>query len=254
MSRRTRNWLDRSCYHLTHRCIERRFLFEHAITRNSYQKELREMISRFKVDVLNYVITSNHIHMLVYASKGMEIAKGMQYLQGRMAQRYNMLKKREGAFWSGRYHATLIGSGHHLSECMFYIDYNMMRAGVVNHPSEWEHCGYHDISGSRQRYRIVNKRKLLNRLGMSGNEDAFLKWYTNTINSKSEYYMERQRYWTEALAVGDKSWIEKIKGKIGKKRFRVISSEVKNKKTSYSYSPSSEVPSVNEEKAPYVIY
>ena len=120
------------------------------LTRNTYQKEMCEMIGRFNVDVLNYVITSNHIHILVYAGKGIEIAKGMQYLQGRMAQRYNMFHKREGAFWSGRYHATLIESGNHLSECLFYIDYNMMRAGAVSHPSGWEQAGYHDIAGNRK--------------------------------------------------------------------------------------------------------
>lgn len=254
MSRRTRNWLDRSCYHLTHRCIERRFLFENAITRNTYQKELREMISRFNIDVLNYVITSNHIHILVYASKGVEIAKGMQYLQGRMAQRYNMLHKREGAFWSGRYHATLIESGNHLSECLFYIDYNMMRAKVVSHPSEWKHGGYHDISGNRKRYRIVNKKQLLRQLGMVGEEENFLEWYMNTINAKSESYMERQKHWTEALAVGDESWIEKIKGKIGKKRLRIIKLESGKAKTLYSQTPLSEPPSFNEERAPYVLY
>ena len=254
MSRRTRNWLDRSCYHLTHRCIERKFLFENAITRYTYQKELREMISRFQVDVLNYVITSNHIHILIYAGKGTEIAKGMQYLQGRMAQRYNMLKKREGAFWSGRYHATLIESGNHLSECLFYIDYNMMRAGVVSHPSEWQHGGYHDLSGERKRYRIVNKKQVLRRLGMAGEEDSFLEWYMNTINAKSEYYMERQKHWTEALAVGDESWIEKIKGKIGKKRFKIIQSKSDKKKILYTQPPSLQSPSVNEERAPYVLY
>ena len=144
MSRRKRNWLDRSCYHITHRCLDREYLFEHALTRNSYLKELREMIARFNVDVLNYIVTSNHVHILVYAGNGMEIEKGMQYLQGRMAQRYNMRTGREGAFWSGRYHATLIESGSHLSQCLFYIDYNMMRAREVSHPSEWKHSGYHE--------------------------------------------------------------------------------------------------------------
>lgn len=250
MSRRTRNWLDHSCYHLTHRCIERRFLFKHDITRNTYQKELREMIKRFKLDILNYVVTSNHVHLLVYANKGAEISKGMQYLQGRMAQRYNMLHKREGAFWSGRYHATLIESGHHLSECLFYLDYNMMRAGVVDHPSEWKYSGYHDISGKRKRYRIVNKKQLLHQLGMSGNEDEFMEWYISTINAKSEYYMERQKHWTEALAVGNKSWIDKIKGKIGKKRLRIVNMENK-----FKYNQTHHIEySISDKEGSYVLY
>jgi putative transposase len=28
---------------------------------------------------------------------------------------------------------------------MVYIDLNMVRAGVVDHPSEWPDCGYHEI-------------------------------------------------------------------------------------------------------------
>ena len=202
------------------------------------------------MDVLNYVITSNHIHVLVYASKGIEIAKGMQYLQGRMAQRYNMLHKREGAFWSGRYHATLIESGNHLSECLFYIDYNMMRAGAVMHPSEWEQSGYHDIVGNRKRYRIVNKKQLLRQLGMTGNEEHFMKWYINTINAKSECYMMRQKHWTEALAVGSESWIYEIKGRIGKKRLKIVDPEKAvqyNQITSTGYS-------IRDKDAPYVLY
>jgi putative transposase len=87
-----------SCYHITHRCLDREFFFEHALTRDTYLKELREMITRFQFDILNDMITSNHVHILVYAGSGMEIEKGMQYLQGRMAQRYNMRTGCEDAF------------------------------------------------------------------------------------------------------------------------------------------------------------
>lgn len=252
MPRRKRNWLDRSCYHLTHRCLDRQFLLGNAITRATYQKELREMTRRFKVDVLNYVITSNHVHILVHADKGAEIAGGMQYLQGRMAQRYNMLRKREGAFWSGRYHATLIEDGRHLSRCMFYIDYNMMRAGVVSHPSEWEHGGHRELAGLRKRYRIVNRRKLLAKLGMSGEDDRFLDWYNKTINAKSEDYLRRSAYWTEALAVGSEGWIERIRGRIGYKRLKVVKAgKTENK---YQEPPQTDLPqSIQEDASPYLL-
>ena len=180
------------------------------------------MIRRFKVDVLNYVVTSNHIHLLVYAGKGSEIANGMQYLQGRIAQIYNKVKNREGAFWSGRYHATLIQSGAHLSECLFYIDYNMLRAGVVSHPSEWNASGHREITGEKRGDLIVNRRMLLNRLGMIGREKDFLKWYLRTIEAKTDAYLERQAYWTEALAVGEEQWVVGIKGSIGKNRLKIV--------------------------------
>jgi len=49
-----------------------------------------------------------------------------------------------------------------------YIDMNMVRAGVVSHPSEWKHCGYQEITGSKKRYKAINIKRLLNCLEMSG--------------------------------------------------------------------------------------
>ena len=46
-------------------------------------------------------------------------------------------KKRKGAFWEDRYHATAIGTGQHLLKCLVCIDLNMVRTGVISHPAEW---------------------------------------------------------------------------------------------------------------------
>ena len=66
-------------------------------------------------------------------------------LASRVRQGYNQRKKRKGAFWEDRYHATAVSFDDHLSKCMVYIDMNMVRAGVVNHPSEWFFSGYNEI-------------------------------------------------------------------------------------------------------------
>jgi REP element-mobilizing transposase RayT len=50
-------------------------------------------------------------------------------------QEFNNRRNRKGAFWQDRYHATAVESRNHLMECIVYIDLNMVRAGVVNHPS-----------------------------------------------------------------------------------------------------------------------
>lgn len=124
------------------------------------------MVKRYKVDVLNYIVTSNHVHLLLWAKNSGEISSAIQYLHSRTAQDYNNIKNKEGAFWTNRYHSTLIQNGYHLSCCLFYIDMNMIRAGVISHPSEWKHSGYHEIIGSKQRYRIINIKCLLNSLNM----------------------------------------------------------------------------------------
>jgi len=134
MSRQRRVWIDRNSYHITHRCHERPFLLKFSKYRDLYFHYLREMTKRYKVDILNYIVTSNHVHLILWAKKSNDISSAIQYLHSRTAQDYNNIKKREGAFWTDRYHSTLIQSGYYLSCCLFYIDMNMVRAGVVSHP------------------------------------------------------------------------------------------------------------------------
>ena len=47
---------------------------------------------------------------------------------------------------------------HHLPG---YIDLNMVRAGVVKHPGEWEYGGYGEIQNPKQRYTLIDRPKLL---------------------------------------------------------------------------------------------
>jgi putative transposase len=60
----------------------------------------------------------------------------MQSIAGRTAQEFNERKGHQGAFREDGYHATVIDAGQHVARCSVYIDLNMVRAGVVEHPSE----------------------------------------------------------------------------------------------------------------------
>ncbi len=80
--------------------------------------------------------TSNHVHLLV-VDDGNEAAirQSIQLIAGRTGPEYNnQRKKRKGAFWEDRYHAMAVECDRHLTQCMLYVDMNMVRAGVVNNP------------------------------------------------------------------------------------------------------------------------
>jgi putative transposase len=95
---------------------------------------------RYDLEVLNYTVTPNHVHLLVYSGADREtIPKSMQLVAGRTAQEYNRRKQRKGAFWEDRYHAMAVDTDEHLVRCLVYIDLNMVRAGVVKHPGMWAH-------------------------------------------------------------------------------------------------------------------
>ena len=153
--------------HLTHRCHNGSFLFRFARDRTEYRERLRQASQKYRVSLLNYAITSNHIHAIAIESREGGISRMMQTLEGDFGIIYNQRKHRSGAFWGDRYHCTMVEEGAHLWNCVQYIDLNMVRAGVVVHPSEWQWCGFQEIMGVKSRYRLLDIDFLTELLGRS---------------------------------------------------------------------------------------
>ena len=64
---------------------------------------LFEAKKRYGLEILNYAVTSNHIHLLIYSTENREaIPRSIQLVAGRTGQGYNQRKNRKGAFWEDR--------------------------------------------------------------------------------------------------------------------------------------------------------
>ncbi|MDT8389630.1 MAG: transposase [Lentisphaeria bacterium] len=224
MPRRRRCWSNHATYHITHRCHERRFFFKFAKYRRMYRCYLFEATRRFNISILGYVVTSNHVHVLITTGdRGRpEVSEAMQYVHGEMGQHYNLHRGREGSFWSNRFHATRIESGAHLQRCLFYIDMNMVRAGVVDHPAQWRDGSAFELASDRQRYRVVDREKLTGRLGLR-DWHAFRQWYDEALVEilARRAFMRRQAFWSDSLAVGTPEWVKSEAEHNGMKRYRV---------------------------------
>ena len=225
MPRRHRYWGNYSCYHITHRCHERRYLFRFEKYRDLYRRYLYEATRKFNVSVLAYVITSNHVHVVVATGRQGRpmVSEAMQHVHGEMGQHYNIARKREGSFWSNRFHATWIESGVHLQRCLFYIDMNMVRAGVAEHPSQWRHSSAHELASGQQRYRIVDRQCLCERLDVADWRN-YRQWYDGRIQEilARKIFAERQPFWTDSQAVGGAEWIKQATAQSGIKHYNTI--------------------------------
>jgi putative transposase len=165
MPRANRCFVPGQIWHITHRCHERAFLLKFKRDKLRYLDWLYEARRRYGLCVLNYTVTSNHVHLLVKDTDENAIARSMQLIAGRTAQQFNLRKSRQGAFWQDRYHATAVETGEHLIRCVVYIDLNMVRASVVRHPAEWLHGGYREIQNPRVRYTILDLAELTTACG-----------------------------------------------------------------------------------------
>jgi hypothetical protein len=135
------------------------------------------------------MVTSNHIHLLVVDGGGREVLpNSIQLIAGRTGQEYNHRKNRNGAFWEDRYHATAVSSDCHLIRCSVYIDMNMVRAGVVTHPSEWDFSGYNEIQKPRERYALIDYKRLMNLLHISTVDElrnSHKKWVEEILKTRN---------------------------------------------------------------------
>ena len=223
MPRANRHFLPGYVWHITHRCHRKNFLLKFARDRRSYLRWLVEAKKRFGLSILDYIVTSNHIHLLIKDTGSNVISNSIQLIAGRSAQEYNQRKARHGAFWEDRYHATAVEVDEHLHRCLVYIDLNMVRAGVVTPPSNWAHSGYREIHNPPKRYGIIDVRQLSALCGFSEVADfqqAHRRWVEEALTREP---VLREDRWSEAIAVGSFTFVDKLKSELG---FKAVHREV----------------------------
>ena len=104
--------------HITHRRHKRDFLLKLVRDRNRWKNWLFEAEKRYGLHVLDYILTSNHIHLLVIDEGGRDvIPNSLKLVAGCVGLECNIRKNRKGAFWEDRYHATAVQTGEHLIQC-----------------------------------------------------------------------------------------------------------------------------------------
>lgn len=218
MPRAKRHYIPGLTWHITHRCHKKEFLLKFSRDRKRWLFWLFQAKKRYGLCILNYSLTSNHIHLLTYDKKKSNVIANSVHLAAcRTAQEYNDRKGRSGAFWEDRYNATAVESDSHLIRCMRYIDLNMVRAGVVNHPKEWPHCGYNEIMSHRQRYKFIDTDLLIYFLNLNSQKKLktfYEDWVSEAIEANN---LKRESMWTESLAVGSKIFVEQISKRLGYK-------------------------------------
>ena len=216
MARAKRHYIPGYIWHITHRCHKREFLLKFSKDRHRYLQWLYQARKRYGLTLLDYMVTSNHVHLLVLDDGDRDvIPNSMQLVAGRTGQEYNQRKDRKGAYWEDRYHATAVESGEHLARCIVYIDTNMVRAGVVNHPAMWSFCGYNEIQEPRRKNVLIDYERLKGVVG-AGSYDELQRshrgWIENYFGNGEK---SRQDEWSKSVAVGSRSFVETVKEFLG---------------------------------------
>ena len=121
----------------------------------------------------------------------------------------------KGAFWEDRYHATAVETNQHLIQCLVYMDLNMVRAGVVSHPDEWDESGYKELQQPRLRYGLIDHQCLMDLLEiptMDVLRSSHRGWVEESLRIQKS---ARDGRWSESIAVGSKAFVAMVKKQLG---------------------------------------
>jgi len=89
MPRAIRHHIPNQVWHITHGCHQRDFLFKFSKDRKCWLDWLYESKKRYNLCILNYMVTSNHIHLLVVDAGDDVISKSIQLVADRTMQAFN---------------------------------------------------------------------------------------------------------------------------------------------------------------------
>ena len=133
-------------YHVTSRGNARADIFSDDFDRYQFLKLLGEAGKRFGWLCHAYCLMSNHYHLLIETGQP-GLSKGMRFLNGVYAQRYNKRHTRVGHLFQGRFKGILVESDAYFLELVRYIVLNPVRARMVRQSQEWPWSSYRATAG-----------------------------------------------------------------------------------------------------------
>ena len=158
-------------YHVTDRTVQQRFLIED-VDKKVLREILAFLVKTYFVNVLAFQFLDNHYHIILrimrpekiapeeieqrfynyYKEKKKlisvdqekllngwaDISKFMKDLNQRFARHMNWKNNTRRAFLAATFHNTILEGESALLKCMVYVDLNVIRAGIVDSPKDYE--------------------------------------------------------------------------------------------------------------------
>jgi putative transposase len=144
MPRGPRIIIKNACYHIINRGNQKQQIFLDSSDFEKYLQLLKHFKRKFVTKLYGYCLMPNHVHMILEPRKPDELARLMQGLTQTYATWFNNKYKKIGHLWQGRYKSMIIHKDNYLIECVYYVEVNPVRAGLVTSPSLYLWSSYRD--------------------------------------------------------------------------------------------------------------
>jgi putative transposase len=101
---------------------------------------LRSCVVRHELELRDFVVMPDHIHLLITVDGQMTVEKAMQLIKGRFSYRLKKELGYLGEVWQRGFSEVSVYDESSLKAHREYIAWNPVRAGLVNSPEEYPYC------------------------------------------------------------------------------------------------------------------
>jgi putative transposase len=136
MAKLLRSSLPDGFFHVVSRAVFGARLYLDDGDRRGFVALFERCGERFRWECHAYCLMSTHYH-LVLETRRPDLSAGIQYLNGRHAQRFNYRHARYGALFAERFTARVIESEEYLYDACAYVLQNPVTAGICDRPEQW---------------------------------------------------------------------------------------------------------------------
>ncbi|NBD39386.1 MAG: transposase [Verrucomicrobia bacterium] len=131
MSRKPRICFSGAIYHVISRGNYRKDLFHDPGSGEAFERSLFEAAESCNWLLHGFMVMSNHYHAVIETPEA-NLSKGMQWLQGTFANRFNRFRGEYGHVFQGRFKSPLVERGEPLRRVVDYVHLNPVRAGLLS--------------------------------------------------------------------------------------------------------------------------
>jgi putative transposase len=128
--------------HIIQRGNNRQSCFFADDDRRFYLASLKDAAGRYGCRIHAYVLMTNHVHLLLTPDSVEAPSLTLQSVGRRYVRYVNVVYRRSGTLWEGRYKSALIDSARYLLTCSRYIELNPIRARMVEDPGAYRWSSY----------------------------------------------------------------------------------------------------------------
>lgn len=164
MPRELRPRVAGGIFHVVTRGNNHRSIYTCADDRELFLRLLDKIVWRSGWRLHAYCLMGNHFHLLVQTPE-VNLAPGMQFLNGTYARLFNELHGRRDHLFGRRYRCVQVVREEHFVWLTRYIVRNPVREGWCARPGDWRWSSFRATVGDDERPRYLSTAWVLARFG-----------------------------------------------------------------------------------------